>query len=194
MGDVIAVAKVHEIAFPGFFLTNLGCGFLRELYSGFLSHSSGVIFVAEDAGEVVGFIAGTFSPETFFRELRRQRGIMFLIHAIPAVLRNPMTVVSRLYGAFFYQGDKPISFKNGALLSSIGVVPKMVGKNVGRLLIENFESEVISSGVDFVYLTTDRIGNDRVNAFYQKCGYYEDASFTQYANRKMFRYVKKLNP
>ena len=189
----MAVAKVHEIAFPGFFLTNLGYEFLRELYSGFLSRSSGVLLVAEDAGEVVGFVAGTFSPETFFRELRQQRGIFFLIHAIPAVLRNPMTVVRKLYGAIFYQGDKPISLKNGALLSSIGVVPNMIGKNVGRHLIENFESEVISSGVDFVYLTTDQIGNDRVNAFYQKCGYYEEVSFIQHANRKMFRYVKKLN-
>jgi ribosomal protein S18 acetylase RimI-like enzyme len=191
--DVIAVAKIHSVAFPNFFLTTLGDRFLRELYSGFLNHSSGIFFVADEAGNVVGFVAGTSSPDSFFPAMRQRRGLFFLINAIPAVLRNPMTVIRKLYTAIFYSGDKPVELENGALLSSLGVMPMALGKNVGRELLAQFESDAFSRGAEFVYLTTDEIGNDRVNAFYRKCGYHEESRFLQQAHRPMLRYVKNSN-
>ena len=57
-----AMAKLHVSAFPGFFLTSLGQPFLRLLYEGFLAHPQGICLVAEDAGNVVGFVAGTMDP------------------------------------------------------------------------------------------------------------------------------------
>lgn len=191
--DVIGVAEIHAVAFPDFFLTTLGDRFLRELYSGFLNHSSGIFFVADEAGKVVGFVAGTSSPDIYFPAMRQRRGLCFLISAIPAVFRNPMVVASKLYSAVFYRGDKPAELENGALLSSLGVMPMALGKNVGRELLEQFESVAFSRGAGFVYLTTDEIGNDRVNAFYRKCGYHEESRFLQQAHRPMLRYVKNFN-
>lgn len=190
--DVITVAEIHAAAFPNFFLTTLGDSFLRELYSGFLNHSSGIIFVADEAGKVVGFVAGTSSPDIFFPAMRQRRGLFFLLSAIPAVLRSPMVVARKLYSAVFYRGDIPAELENGALLSSIGVMPMALGKNIGLELLEKFESEAFSRDARFVYLTTDQIGNDRVNAFYRKCGYHEESRFLQQAHRPMLRYVKKL--
>src|SRR5512139_3087395 len=34
--DLDAVARLHSLAFAGYFLTHLGPGFLRRLYAGFL--------------------------------------------------------------------------------------------------------------------------------------------------------------
>jgi len=192
LDDVIAVAEIHAVAFPDFFLTTLGDKFLRELYSGFLNHSSGIFFVADEADKVIGFVAGTSSPDIFFPAMRQRRGLFFLMSAIPAVLRNPIVVVRKLYMAVFYRGDKPAEVENGALLSSVGVMPVALGKNVGRELLEQFESEAFSRGAGFVYLTTDQIENDRVNAFYRKCGYHEESRFNQQAIRPMLRYIKEM--
>lgn len=191
--DVIAVAEVHVTAFPKFFLTTMGRRFLRELYSGFLNHSSGILLVAEEAGAVVGFVAGTSSPNIFFPAIRKRRGLYFLVSALPALFRNPIVVARKLYSAVFYRGDSPVNLENGALLSSIAVVPEALGKGVGRDLLEQFELEMCSRSAGFVYLTTDQVGNDRVNAFYRKCGYHEDSRFFQQARRAMLRYVKSIS-
>ena len=190
LSDVQNVTKIHIAAFPGFFLTSLGKGFLRELYSGFLSLPSGIFLVAENQGQLIGFAAGTSDPESYFSELRKRRGVFFLLSAIPAVLRHPLLVMKKLYGALFYRGDEPADLKNAALLSSIGVLPEAFGAGVGRELLEKFEEIAFSHGAQFVYLTTDETGNDRVNAFYRKCGYREESRFLQQANRPMLRYVK----
>lgn len=56
--DIDAVASVHLAAFPGFFLTSLGRRFLIEMYRGFLSHPSGIFFVAEEQGRSWGLPLG----------------------------------------------------------------------------------------------------------------------------------------
>ena len=192
--DIKSVAHIHTVTFPGFFLTSLGEKFLQELYFGFLSHPSGIMLVAEDGGRLVGFVAGTSSPDIFFSEIRKQRGLFFLIKAMPALILHPMIVIRKLYKAVFYRGDKPTNLENGALLSSIGVMPEAVGKGIGHELLEKFETDAHYSDAGFVYLTTDEVGNDRVNAFYSKCGYHVESRFLQQTNRSMLRYVKKLYP
>lgn len=190
--DIDAVANVHIEAFPGFFLTRLGYGFLCELYKGFLGHPDGIFLVAVDEdSKLVGFAAGTVAPDHFFSDLRRQRAAHFLLKAIPALLRNPSLVVAKLYSAVFYRGDKPASLDGGALLSSIGVSPIVVGKSVGKELLSRFEQAAFARGARFVYLTTDELGNDRVNHFYARNGYGVEARFMQGGNRPMLRYLKK---
>lgn len=190
--DIDAVINVHLAAFPGFFLTSLGRKFLSEMYRGFLMHPSGIFLVAEDEGKVIGFAAGTSEPTSFFTELRRRRFLSFLFCAFPALLRNPKAVLQRLIKAVFYRGDKPAGLEGGALLSSIGVYPDVLGKSVGQKLLNGFEREALLRGQNFVYLTTDEVGNNRVNAFYKKNGYFVESSFSQHAGRTMLRYVKNI--
>jgi ribosomal protein S18 acetylase RimI-like enzyme len=56
-----------------------------------------------------------------------------------------------------------------------------------------FENEAVEHGVVCVYLTTDAIDNDRVNAFYRKQGYEIVTTFQQNGGREMFRYEKLLS-
>ncbi|MES3040561.1 MAG: GNAT family N-acetyltransferase [Pseudomonadota bacterium] len=192
--DLDSVAAVHIKAFPGFFLTRLGRGFLCELYRGFLEHPDGIFLVAiDDQGGVTGFAAGTMAPDRFFSDLRRSRGVHFLFHAIPALLCSPSLVIAKLYSAVFYRGDKPADLDGGALLSSIGVQPEMLGKSLGKELLLQFESEAFTRGAPFVYLTTDEAGNDRVNAFYSRSGYVVESRFMQGGSRAMLRYLKQAH-
>ena len=193
--DIEAVSRVHIAAFPGFFLTRLGFGFLCELYRGFLNHAEGVLMVAEaDDGELIGFVAGTTAPDRFFADLRRARALHFVLHAVPALIRSPSLVAAKLYSALFYRGDKPANLEGGSLLSSIGVAPGVVGKAVGMALLTRFEQEAFARGTPFVYLTTDAIDNDRVNHFYTRNGYVVESRFMQGGRRPMLRYMKQAAP
>lgn len=188
--DVSVVAKIHTIAFPGFFLTTLGDSFLRELYSGFANQSSGIFVVAEDDDKIIGFAAGTTEPDIFFTKLRKKRGFYFLLKAIPALIKNARVVFKKLVSSVFYKGDTPAELSGGTLLSSIGVIPSLHGGLVGSALLDDFEKIAFSQNAAFIYLTTDAIGNERVNAFYVKRGYSVESQFMQQSNRPMLRYVK----
>lgn len=190
--DLSGIVSLHVEAFPGFFLTSLGCGFLEELYRGFLTHPSGICLIARLSGGVAGFAAGTSQPDIFFRDLRRRRGAFFLAKAIPAVLVNPLPVTRKLIYAVRYRGETPVSISPGALLSSIGVSEGATGSGISGELIKAFEVEAIRRGLTSVYLTTDANNNERVNAFYRKHGYQVLDCFIQNGIRKMFRYEKIL--
>ena len=192
-GAINIVSKIHIDAFPEFFLTRLGYGFLCELYRGFLNLPEGILLVAEDAwGEVIGFVAGTVAPDHFFAELRRARAVHFVLHAIPALIKQPPLVAAKLYSALSYRGDKPARLDGGALLSSIAVAPGAVGKAVGKALLERYEDEASARGAPFVYLTTDEVGNDLVNHFYTRNGYVVESRFMQGGTRPMLRYIKQV--
>ena len=134
VSDIASVVEVHKTSFPEFFLTKMGSNFLREMYLGYLFHPSGIFYVAIVGGHIAGFVAGTISPDIFFSQLRKKRALYFFIYALPALLRNPKLVFKKLYSALFYRGDKPAELSNGALLSSIGVIPAGQGNSVGKKL------------------------------------------------------------
>jgi ribosomal protein S18 acetylase RimI-like enzyme len=191
--DIEDVAKLHIQVFPGFFLTSLGASFLKELYAGFLSHSSGIFLVAKEEGRVVGFVAGTSSPKVFFSDLRRRRCMAFVIKATPSIFRNPLPVCRKLFYAATYRGDAPVARPSAALLSSIGISHLCRGAGVAGSLMIEFENESVKRGVEHIYLTTDALDNDRVNVFYRKQGYEIVTTFQQNGGRDMFRYEKQLS-
>lgn len=190
--DLPEVARLHVRAFPDFFLTSLGVPFLEELYGGFLAHSSGIFIVVHHEGRIVGFASGTSNPDDFFSDLRRRRKVAFVIKAIPAVMQNPLPVCKKLFSALRYRGEAPVSVKgpSGALLSSIGIDSAFKGSGLATELITAFEREAETHGAEYVYLTTDTHGNDRVNRFYNANGYIAVSMFLQGGKREMFRYEK----
>jgi ribosomal protein S18 acetylase RimI-like enzyme len=190
--DVPEIVAVHLRAFPGFFLTRLGPRFLAELYQGFIQDPSGIIFVACDNDAVVGFVAGTDSPEGFFGRLLRRRGARFLLAAASAFVSAPLLVGHRLARAVVYRGERPSSVQRAALLSSVGVNPQASGTGIGRRLVDAFCDEALRRGVQHVYLTTDRDQNVLANRFYANCGFTLESSFRRPGNRWMNRYVRTL--
>lgn len=189
--DVHPVARLHRSAFPTFFLSTLGEGFLVEFYRGFLTDDSAVTVVARDAGgSVQGAVVGTTEPAGFFRRLLVNRWRGFLVASIRAVFVHP-AAAPRLLGALRYRGDTPGS-AGGALLSSICVAPSAQGTGLGRRLVDAWTHEVSARGVETAYLTTDAEHNDRVNHFYQAGGWKVSDHYTTQQGRAMNRYTKSL--
>jgi ribosomal protein S18 acetylase RimI-like enzyme len=193
LGDIDAVVAVHFQAFPGFFLTSLGARFLSELYRGFLLNASGRLLVAEVEGAVAGFVAGTLSPERFFRTLLRDRWLAFGVAAAGAAARRPLAVVPRLLSALSYRGERPPSLQKAALLSSIGVEPDHGGLGIGAMLVNEYCEEARKHGRTCVYLTTDRDANDAANRFYLRHGFVVDSEIRRRNGRVMVRYVRRLH-
>ncbi|KRS21863.1 hypothetical protein AAY72_06340 [Alishewanella sp. WH16-1] len=191
--DIDSVVIVHIKAFDGFFLTMLGEDFLRRLYTAFLLEKSGIFRVVTDSeNNIVGFTAGTSAPDLFFSALRKKRWFSFLVAAFPGVLKHPVKVLRKLYYALFYKGDKPAELLSSALLSSIGVLPEMSGKSIGKVLLADFEQQVRLVNGSCLYLTTDKFGNESVVCFYTKAGYKVESEFTQPDGRQMLRLIKHL--
>jgi len=185
--DVREAARLHRVAFPGFFLSQLGEGFLREFYRAFLLDGSVTVVARDDAGRVVGVVVGSTEPDGFFRRLLLRRWYAFAVHSLRLVLTRP-SVVPRLVRAVTYRGHVPDQ-PDGALLSSICVSPAAQGAGVGRELIRRWTSELGSRGVHDAYLTTDAADNDATNAFYVRSGWRLVGSHSTPEGRSMNTYT-----
>jgi len=196
--DVEAIVRVHLAAFPDFFLSRLGAGFLRQLYRTFVQDPDGICLVAHcaAAGEtsrIVGFIAGSSAPAMLFRRALLHRGVAFAWAATFALLRHPLVVGRRLAAAVRYRGDPPAGqIGSGALLSSLGVAPEARQLGVGRQLVDAFCAVARDSKLKSVYLTTDNRDNEGANRFYRSLGFELSATTTRSDGRIMNTYVKSI--
>lgn len=188
--DVSTIVNIHLAAFPGFFLTFLGPAFLREFYQAIASDPSGIAYVGEQSGRVVGFVVGTDQPAGFYRRLLRRRGWRFGLASVGAVLRRP-AVVPRLLRAFSMP-HQAASLAEAGTLMSIAVLPVCQGSGVGQALVKAFLQEAARRNLNQVNLTTDRINNEATNGFYQRLGFICVRSFITPEGRAMNEYVIEL--
>ena len=181
------VVAVHLQAFPDFFLTFLGTGFLEEFYKSFLYDEQGIGFVAIENGKILGAIVGPFKPAGYFKRLLLKKWYAFCFASIGAVLRKPK-VIKRLFRAVFYRGQAPQD-KDRALLSSIAVSPDAQGKGVGKALVMKWLDAVSARGGKGAFITTDAKNNNSVNSFYHSLGWKLESTYETPEGRKMNRYV-----
>lgn len=190
--DVSQVADVHSAAFPGFFLTSLGAGFLRTMYRAFISNAGGVFVVNEQSNRLNGFAVGVLKSAGKDRNLAIRFLPQFIAALIPGVLRNPVEVLKRVAAQFFAVGEEPEVPKNAVILRSIGVLPDAKGSGVASHLLDEFERLSRAKGATSVALTTDALDNDRAVGFYRKHGYRITQEFSQNKSRKMLLMLKEL--
>lgn len=194
--DIPCMVRIHLQAFPGFFLTQMGPGFLRLLYSGFLNHASGIVLVAHPAQsprELLGFAVGTLQPEGFFSQLLRRQWLAFLWVSLWPLCRNPGLVLVKLWSALFYRGESLPELPDAALLSSLGVLPKAQGQQVGQQLVRAFLDQARQGGANGVFLTTDQSNNAKANQFYVRLGFQSAGTCKRPRGRILNRYWIKLS-
>jgi ribosomal protein S18 acetylase RimI-like enzyme len=188
--DLDEVVQLHTRAFPDFFLTSLGENFLHELYKSFLLDDSTISKIIEKDMQIKGFVIGTMKPDSFFRKMLFHKWFLLLVYALRAFVKNPVFVSRKLLYALKYRGERPEKLINAALLSSVGVDPLSAKSGFGTLLIKAFCDEAFLKNASAVYLTTDLVENDSVNAFYLKNGFHLEGVLKKTNGRLMNRYVK----
>lgn len=192
--DVDNVVIIHQQAFSGFFLAELGTRFLKLYYSTVLEVRGGILLIAEGPeNEALGFVAGFTDTGDFYKRLKRKRISIAYAVMLP-VLRSPK-LIKRLLSSASLAGERIEAAEHTAMaeLSSIAVADAGKGAGVGRLLLDEFCAEAAERGVNVVVLTTDAVNNDSVNAFYTKSGFRVTREFVTAAGRTMNEYQIELD-
>lgn len=190
--DVPEVVRLHLESFPSFFLSFLGPRFLTEFYLSLVAAPQGILVVARDGGDLVGFAAGASDQRAFFRWMLKHRRARFAVASASGALRNPRTI-PRLVRAL-RRDDQAQEAATAASLLSIGVGPSRQGTGIGSVVMSGFESELSGLGIEDYCLTTDAEGNDLVNGFYARHGHIAVREFRTHEGRLMREYRKHMGP
>ena len=187
--DLGEVARLHERAFPNFFLTSLGAEVLAEIYRGMIEEGSGIALVAESEGRVVGLAAGSAAPVGFYRRLLLRRWWKFCLLLAPRLFVKPHLVWRlswrvREAGSALQAGD--------ASLLSLAVLPSGQHRGTGSMLLREFLASARSRGAKRVALTTDADDNVRVTAFYERMGFEARSTILTREKRRLHEYVRDL--
>lgn len=167
--DLREIVRVHQAAFPGFFMTLLGPAFLEAYYRLVLHHPGKVFYVWTSGNRVRGFAAGCLSPSAFYQELRRHR-LRFFLRSLPSLMFHP-SLVRRLVASYLQSGRSTLHEWSGACeLSSIAVDPEVGGQGIGGTLLHGFVA-AIQDRATSILLTTDAENNEAVNRFYRHHGF-----------------------
>ena len=177
---------IHLKTFTGFFLTFLGKGFLRELYTGYAEHEKSGLIIAEEDDRVLGFLAYSEELSGLYKYLIKRKLIQFAWYSFGAFLRKPASFM-RLIRAFLKPGES-VREESYVELASIGVLPEQKGKNIGTELISSLKERFDSEKFSYIKLETDAENNDGVNKFYIKNGFRLAASYVTNEGRKMNEY------
>lgn len=181
------IVDIHMATFQGFFLTFLGKGFLRQMYSSYCDHQpSGLLAAFDEHDAPVGFLAYSSELSGLYKHMIKTRLIPFAWYSLGAFLRKP-AVFMQLVRAFLKPGE---SKREEAYveLASIGVAPDAKSKGIGSQLIGHLKELVDFKKYAYITLETDAVDNEAANGFYVKNGFVLTRSFTTNEGRKMNEY------
>ena len=188
INDIVAI---HNLAFPDFFLTKLGNGFLHLYYKSMIKCKGALTLCAIEDGIVVGFSTTALRSSGFNTQLIRDDIFSFIWESLKLLFIRPMSLI-HLIRNLSKTNNEIVDNGEYAELFSIGVSPSCQGKGIGSLLLKKTEILISEKGIKSISLTTDKHDNRDTTSFYHKNGYEVLYEFTTYPNREMIRYIKQL--
>ena len=167
---VADVVRVHQSAFPDYFLTFLGYRFLFLFYSEILKTegNSSIIAWSDEAGSVVSFAVSVKDQEHFYSRLIKRRLVSFALAAIVPAIRKP-TIIPRLFRALKYPNISRKSPAEACFLS-MGVLPEMRGQRLALRMTDQMMLQLKEDGVKSVLFVIDRDVNERAKSFHYRYG------------------------
>jgi ribosomal protein S18 acetylase RimI-like enzyme len=189
--DIEAIVRVHEAAFPDFFLTQLGTAFLRLYYKSVMNHMDGVLLTCKMDGATIGLCAGTVLSAGFNKKIIKANLFQFGIETLKLLFSKPKSLIHLMKN--MSKEDSSVG-DNGeyAELLSIAVDPTVQRSGAGKTMLLDLENEIREKGGKKLSLTTDFENNEKAIGFYKSLGYNEWYDFTTYPNRRMWRLIKNL--
>ena len=187
--DLSGVIRIHQEAFQGSLMTQLGPRFLRVYYRTVMTYANSVFYVAERGEEILGFVAGFVRPESFYHNLSKH-SMRLAVSMMPGLLWSPQ-LLFRVSGNM-RQVEKNSSrreTRESAELASIAVLPSEGGKGIGKQLVQAFCEAAFARRAEQVFLTTDAEDNMAVNQFYLRLGFEKREDFVAPGNRLMNKYM-----
>jgi ribosomal protein S18 acetylase RimI-like enzyme len=185
--DVPTLVRLHAEVFPGYNSTALGRGYLRALYRTLATHPSCLSVVAEEDGDVLGWIGGIKNYGAYNRALVRAclpaAPAIFLaaLFRRPRLLLVGLTFVRRVTGwtlrrkraaaqATAPTSSPPPPRGRTAHLLVIGVAVGCQRTGVGQTMMAEFHRRLAAEGFATCSLSTYVTNDGGIGAF-KKAGY-----------------------
>lgn len=184
------ITEIHILAFPGFFLTDLGKDVLRVFYAALIQDESTIVWGIKNNKELVGFFVASTSPVGLYARIFKKHFFKFFLLLTISFLKN-MSLLKRMITSFTASKSFDIPKSNSAALLSICVSPTSSGKGIGKMLLGKLENELVLQGQYGYYLSTDKENNEATNHFYLNNGFQLHDVFMQ-GKRIMNVYLKDL--
>lgn len=189
--DIDAIVEIHISAFPDFFLTSLGNGFLKLYYTSVLKNPDGILLVSKSDNDTIGFCAGTLLSAGFNTRLIKKNLLSYMGQGVKLLFTHPVRIW-HLYKNFSKENPNIGDKGEYAELLSIGVDPNKQGGGAGKKMLLALEEEVKERGGSKLSLTTDYENNEKAIGFYHSLGYNEWYDFMTFPKRRMYRMLKQL--
>lgn len=161
-------AKLHRKCIPTGFLSNLGQGFLGQLYKAVAGCPAGFGFVSvRSEGQGLGFVACATSTGKLYKQALLRRGLLMALPLMRYMFRP--SFVRRMYHTLRYPSETSVDLPSAEILS-IAVSEDARGMGVGKALMQAALEEFASRGIRDVRVAV-WAENEVANAFYNRCGY-----------------------
>lgn len=190
--EIIQVVSIHKLAFPNFFITQLGDAFLKLFYKSLKNHKEGIMFGAYKDDRLIGFCAATIKSKGFYKKLVYSNLIEFGFVGVKLILFSPNSLI-RIMRNFSKTNSEVDDRGEYAELLSIGIDPLLHGEGIGKKLLTELENLLSLNEINELSLTTDFFNNEKALGFYKSVGYEIVYDFETYPNRKMYRLLKYLD-
>lgn len=185
-----AVARLHARYIPGGALALLGRLFMRELYCGIASDPESRVWVAVEAGRVLGFLAYSRDVARMFKSVIRSRLLRLAFAAVPAVV-NPKAI-ARAIGILRYPSKQSAADLPPAELLSVAVDESARGKGVGAALMQQIVQQAEADNVPALKVL---VGAQRAEArrMYERAGFMQHSELRQH-DQLLVVYVRAITP
>jgi ribosomal protein S18 acetylase RimI-like enzyme len=162
------VADLHMRGIADGFLSSLGRGFLGILYTALIADPHSAVFVAENDGAVVGFVAGTTDTAAFYRHFGKRYAISAGVRVLPRLRPGLIRRVreTRSYGL---DGHETVS----AELLSMAVAPAARGRGLANRLGAELLTWAGNRGIGAMKVVVGA-ANEPAIRVYRKLGFGDD--------------------
>ncbi len=145
---------------------------LESYYRSVAAGRGAVGYVAEDEGQVLGYVCGVWAPGEVRAELLKTQWPHLMTWGMISLLMRPQLLAA--FARRYRQGDagEEETTEDGYELRPIVVSPAARGTGVAVQLVDRLLLDARSRGYDRMYLYTET-DNQPTRAFYGKVGFHE---------------------
>lgn len=184
--DAGELARLHSEGLSGGFLASLGSRFLVQLYEAMIVSPDTVVLLAEDEGEVIGFVACAVTPAALWREFLRRHGFRAIwLLAVRLLKPSVRTGVLEVVRHVRQRAER------GATLLSIVVGPPARRRGLGFHLVMLLEEELRRRGAHGLEVAV-RVDNRWARGFFEHLGFHPLGSLSIHQRYPALRYTKPL--
>ena len=188
--DAAEITVIHCLAFPGFFLTDLGKDVLLVFYSALIQDKSTIVWGVKNDQKLIGFFVASTTPKGLYTRIFLNNISKFVAPLTISFIKN-ISFLKKMITSFNSSNSLDVTSTYPTSLLSICVSPAYSGKGVGKMLLNKLENELELQNQIGYYLTTDSEKNDATNHFYLSYGFKLHGVLSQ-GKRIMNIYVKDL--